>query len=183
MRKKVIISVAGVCVVLLLFLYLNSYSIVLWRNGFCNKDVYQQVGLNNENGLTYFTLAANENRFGILYMKKNAVGIWYGETMTPIVDKNSTSSVVAMADSSRFSVPLSDTDSCYDSFLAGLVDKDEFEKIYSIPQQSGCLFSADLYQLTADQYLVFFHVTANETNALNKTNGVIQDSVQFEKMQ
>jgi hypothetical protein len=180
MLKKIILPSITASVILIFIIYLNTYSICLWKYGFSEKDIYEQVAITNYSSSSYFLLLANDNRFGILYMKHDVFGIWHAETMSSIVDKKSTIRTVA-ASTSRFNIPLSSANTFTDSFYAGVVNKQESEKLFSLPQQTGSSFSTDIYQLSQNRYLVLFHITSNNDKILKLTYKTIETNIEFEK--
>lgn len=186
---KLIPPATVVCLFILVILYFNSYSIALWTNGFSNKNVYENISINNGSNVTQAVLVANDKHFGILNMSKNSIGLWVHNDVGPsIIEKNSHFGYISMTSYSRFYMLTSSIynyanviKSSNDFFIAGLIDKAETEKVYSLPQQPGCLVSADFYQLSGNQFLILFHITTNDANSLDNAKDNIEKSFKFEK--
>lgn len=174
-KRKILVALCT-CVVLLVLLYINSYSITIRLSGFKPADVYQQTHLTSNSAASYYTLVADEEHYGLLNLHQDKFGIWHKDDDSIIISKNQTVKNQASLDFVHTLLPMS----MYNigSFSVGILDKDEAEKVCSLHQQDGT-FTVDLYQIAENCYLAMFHVTADSSEKLNKTNDYIWNTVHF----
>ena len=119
---------------------------------------------------------ADDEHYGLLNLHHDKFGIWHKDDKSIIISKNQTLKNQASLDFVHTLLPMSMYN--IDSFSVGILDKNEAEKVGSLHQQD-CAFAVDLYQLAENRYLAMFHVTADSSEKINKTNGYIWNTVHF----